>query len=211
MQGLVPVEFHGDRVPSWQDEDGHVYALITPLSRNVGVDPNGQRVKLKKSPLFQRHLKVCTSASVTGSRDAIGIDLDYLPAWLANISLERVKPSIQPKLLLYQEECAKVLREYWFGSGVVVNPRTVNLPSLEARECAAHYLESSVRIDTQFGYPRHITLGESVKAILSETGLDLSDKLKHSPHCDNIQREEFYLEPQDMSDRFNLPRGLLNT
>jgi hypothetical protein len=211
MQGLVPVDFHGDRVPSWQDDDGHVYVLISPLCRNLGVNPNNQRTKLKKILLFQRHLKWCDSISVTGTHEALALDINYLPAWLANISLERVKSSSQPKLLLYQEECAQVLREYSFGSGMVVNPRKLNVATLEAQEYAARYLESAVRIDTQFNRPRHLTLQESVKAIREETGLDLSDRLKDSPYCDDLHVEELFLEPQDLSDRFRLPRSLLNS
>ena len=52
MQGLVPVDFHGDRVPSGQDDDGHVYVLITLLCRNLGINPPGQRAKLRKKTDF---------------------------------------------------------------------------------------------------------------------------------------------------------------
>jgi hypothetical protein len=211
MQGLVvPVEFHGDQVPSIRDESGVIYALITPICRNIGLQPGWQRAKLKRSQLFQRHVKDMDIHILAGS-DAMALELDYVPAWLANISLEKVNRETQPKLLLYQEECARVLREYWLGSGVVVNPRTINLPDLDAREYAARYLESAVRIDVQFGYPRHLTLQESVKAIRADTGLDLTAKLNSSPYCEDIQEREFYLEPEDMSKRFHLPRGLMNT
>ena len=88
MQGvLVPVDFHGDRIQTWQDEDGTIYVLVSSVCRNPGIDPASQRVKLRRSPIFQRHLKTSDNTSL-GMRgwEPLSIDNDYLPAWLASIS-----------------------------------------------------------------------------------------------------------------------------
>ena len=88
MQGLVvPVEFHGDRIQTWQDEDGKIYVLVALVCRNLGIDPASQRVKLRRSPLFQRHLKTSVNPSFhRRGREPLSLDNDYLPAWLASIS-----------------------------------------------------------------------------------------------------------------------------
>jgi hypothetical protein len=47
-----------------------------------------QRAKLKKSQLFQRHIKRCDSISLPGPYEGIGLDIDNIPARLSSISVE---------------------------------------------------------------------------------------------------------------------------
>jgi hypothetical protein len=44
--------------------------------------------------------------------DMDGLDLEMVNMWLARIHAQYVHPDSHPKLLRYQRECAKVLREY---------------------------------------------------------------------------------------------------
>jgi hypothetical protein len=63
---------------------------VTSVCRNLGIGPTNQREKLKRSPFFQRHLK--TSASTSYKQrgcDPLSLNNDYLPAWLASITVER--------------------------------------------------------------------------------------------------------------------------
>lgn len=47
------------------------------------------------------------------------IHLDSLPMWLATIEASRVAEHVRSKLITYQKECARVLRDHFFGRQTV--------------------------------------------------------------------------------------------
>lgn len=58
-----------------------------------------------------------------GTQETLCLPLKYLPLWLAGIQSRRIRDErTQAKLILYQEECADVLANYFLGDGVNINP-----------------------------------------------------------------------------------------
>jgi hypothetical protein len=51
------------------------------------------------------------------------LHLDSFPMWLATIESSRVAEHVRPKLVKYQKECARVLRDHFFGTQVVTPTR----------------------------------------------------------------------------------------
>lgn len=49
------------------------------------------------------------------SREVFCIDLDSLPMWLATIDDGKVAASLRPRLIDFQRECARVLRDHFLG------------------------------------------------------------------------------------------------
>jgi antirepressor protein len=43
------------------------------------------------------------------------LHLDSMPMWLATVEPNRVAPDVRPKLVRYQNECAQVLHDHFFG------------------------------------------------------------------------------------------------
>jgi hypothetical protein len=69
---------------------GRVDVLVASVCRNLGIDPTGQRLKLKRNAFFRRHLKTSASTSLGGrGREALSLNNDSLPGWLASITVER--------------------------------------------------------------------------------------------------------------------------
>lgn len=80
---------------------------------NLGLVVDTQARKLKRKEW------ACTTEKVvhdTSGRvqSAFMIDLDSLPMWLASIDARKVKPEIREKIVRYQKECARVLRDHFF-------------------------------------------------------------------------------------------------
>jgi hypothetical protein len=209
---LAITTFHGDRIFSWQDaHTARIYIIPRHICQGLGIAWQGQILRLGKDPLFQPHILRQVILTEMGTREVIGLDLDYLPTWLNHISVEKVKPEAREKLLAYQQECADVLREYWQGSGHVINPRHQDAERwIEIHGQAARMLTVDWEVDRQFKIPEHRSRAETVKRIRNIIGLDLSDRLAISPLMEDIAEGDAFLEITPLSTRFELPRGLLN-
>lgn len=88
--------------------------ILRRVCAALGIDDSTQQVKLKG--------KAWATTGFIPAVDASGkvriqfcIDLDSLPMWLATIEPSRVSEDIRPTLSRYQVECARVLRDYFFG------------------------------------------------------------------------------------------------
>ena len=113
MSNIVQVPFYGDTLDAIQDERG-VWVGVKRACENVGLDGNGQSQRLKRMPWAT----TCMTHAVAEDgkeREMLFVHLDCLPMWLATIEASRVKEEVRPKLVAYQKECARVLRDHFFG------------------------------------------------------------------------------------------------
>lgn len=123
MPDLQRIDFHGHKISTCQDEQtGKVYCLPREIASQVGMNWSGQHVKLTQSALYKKHTRYQGILTPGGSQEMMLLDIEYLPAWLSSISPEKVHEDIRDKLIMYQEECAQTLRDYWFA-GQATNPR----------------------------------------------------------------------------------------
>ncbi len=110
---VIHVPFHGDSLAALNDQ-GKVWVPVRSLTEALGLEFSAQFRRLKRQPWAT----VAMMAMVAGdgkNRSTICLDLDSLPMWLATIDVKRVAPAAREKLVVYQRECAKVLREHFFG------------------------------------------------------------------------------------------------
>jgi hypothetical protein len=133
QQQMVKFSFRGDDLDVIKDGE-KLWVSVTRVSEALGIDPKNQREKLKDKPWATGVL--ITSVGKDGKqREIFCLNLDALPMWLATIDVGRVAPEVQPKLVAYQLEAAKALRDYFFG-GVAINPRMTDLELLRWRHQA---------------------------------------------------------------------------
>jgi hypothetical protein len=63
----------------------------------------GQARRLQRDEFFQRHLNHRRTPVIVGYGtrygEALGLDLDYLPMWLASIETNRVRVDVREKLI----------------------------------------------------------------------------------------------------------------
>lgn len=114
MSNLIPVPFHGDVLEAVQGE-GTLYVGIRRVCENLGIAVQSQLAKLHGAPWAVVTMIVTTGPDGKNYGTAC-IDLDSLPMWLATIQPSRVADHARPKLSAYQRECARALRDHFFGS-----------------------------------------------------------------------------------------------
>lgn len=132
-QRLQFVDFHGEPISTCMDErTGKIYCLPKELCARFGIDWASQYKKLKSNQLFSKGVVLITIPTTGGTQDCLLFDIDLLPAWLLSINAGKVAAEVAAKLSVYQEECARALRDYWFHGKAERQPTVpAVLPSVE--------------------------------------------------------------------------------
>src|SRR5215510_1469582 len=129
------VPFHGDIIEAVYDSiNATIHVVCKRVAENLGCDWSSQLQVLRGHELLRQ--KLFNGVITIGGRpyETLCLPLKYLPIWLAGIQIRRVRPDIRAKLLLYQEECAEVLAEYFLGGGVVIKPEAPVRSTLDVLE-----------------------------------------------------------------------------
>jgi P22_AR N-terminal domain len=116
------VPFHDDTLLTLVDErTGKEYVLPKPMTELFGLAWGPQLRKMKRNPIFVRGMTMMVIPSVSGEQETVLLERRLVQAWLLSINTTRIKETLREKLLTYQEECAKVLDDY-FTKGHAENP-----------------------------------------------------------------------------------------
>lgn len=114
MADIQRIPFQDDELYAIVDErTGKEYVLPKPMVELFGLDWSGQLRKLNRSQLFNKGMEKMSIPSAGGEQSAVLLERRLVHAWLLSIDISRVSEERQGKLLRYQEECAKVLDEYF--------------------------------------------------------------------------------------------------
>lgn len=107
-----------DRVVAFFSEDIIAVSEIdanesaVPISRmcaNLGLDPDQQTAYVQGNPLLAAGLSTLPVDTPSGVRREPCLRVDLVPFWLTTLHPEEVNEAIQPKIELFQRECASVL------------------------------------------------------------------------------------------------------
>lgn len=117
MPEVTTVRFDGDNLQTVREGE-RVWVVVKRVCEALGVDPNGQQQRLRDGDRCAWATTCMTHAVLEDGRnyEMFCVDLDTLPMWLATIDVGRVRPEAREKLIAYQRECARVLRDHFFGS-----------------------------------------------------------------------------------------------
>jgi hypothetical protein len=161
---IVSVPFHGDELQALHAPDGKVWVVLRRACEALGIPYEGQRQRLQdsgRSPWATTSMMLVV-AQDQKQREVVVIDLDTLPMWLATIDSSRVAEHVREKLVVYQKECARVLRDRFLGPNqgdaildAIEHTRQIRLAQIETekrlsevRRLAASALQ---RADAAFG------------------------------------------------------------
>lgn len=107
------IPFHGATLEAVRDGDD-VWVVVKRTCEAIGVSVQSQLQKLNTKPWA-----VIRSLLTTGpdgkTYEMSCLHIDCLPMWLGTINADHVSESVRPRLLVFQRECAKVLRDHFFG------------------------------------------------------------------------------------------------
>lgn len=111
---VVEVPFFAESVQAVKDGEA-VWVVVKRVCEALEIAEQRQSEKLKGKPWATTTLMVAV-AEDGKNREVFCLDLESLPMWLATIDANRVKPEARFKLVTYQRECARVLRDHFFGA-----------------------------------------------------------------------------------------------
>lgn len=158
---LVP--FHGATLEAVK-VDETVWVSVRRMCEALGLDAEGQRQKLSNPDRAPWAVTFVTKVHDASGRnqDAFCIDLESVPMWLATIDTSRVTEEVRPKIVLYQREAAKALRDWFFGAKPMTRTEALRI-ALEASE-RADQLEAENRallaanetLDAQAAFARDV-------------------------------------------------------
>ena len=107
------VQFHGDMLQAVRDGE-RVLVVVKRVCEALKICESRQRRKLAEKEWATTD--IMSAVAEDGKiRELFCIGLDSLPMWLATIEAAKVGPESRPKLIAYQKECARVLRDHFFG------------------------------------------------------------------------------------------------
>lgn len=112
---LVRVPFHEGELHAVR-VGADVWISIRRVCEDLGIQPADQIEKLQKKPWAVVGLIPMTGPD-SKRYETSCLHLDCLPMWLATIHLSRVNAAAGPRLLRFQIDAARVLRDHFFGKG----------------------------------------------------------------------------------------------
>lgn len=114
------VPFYQDTIPSCIDNNKIVWSVVSIICKNIGLSENQKERQVKniqKDLLLSRGCKKLTLKFEGQVREALCVNNEYLPMWLAKISvtptMKKENPETAEKLLRYQIEAKNVLAEHY--------------------------------------------------------------------------------------------------
>ena len=117
---LSPVAFHGDTIYciSYQNQP---YTAMKPIVENMGLNWPSQSVKLNACKA-RWGVAIIAIPSSSGEQNTLCMPVRKLPAYLASINPNKVRPELREKIIRYQNECDDVLWDYWINKRAAQQP-----------------------------------------------------------------------------------------
>lgn len=121
------IKFYEDTLLGGQDDKGNIWLAVNRTCQNLGFDKNdtdNQIKKINKDEVLKMNLVKFYAVQKEGDRE-IKREVSFLNEeavvlWLAKISItnnmKEKYPKLSQKLIKYQLQCGKILREYFMGT-----------------------------------------------------------------------------------------------
>ncbi len=126
------VDFYGDTLKAAKDEHGVVWAGVPWLCKGMGMtkDQTGnERKKIQDDLVLSQGVKFHPLGTSNANKEVLCLQLDYVPLWLAKISItpnmKKSNPELVEKLVNYQLKAKDVLAAAFLPQGHNVKQLTI--------------------------------------------------------------------------------------
>jgi len=179
MNELKVVEFNSDELKAIKTKSGKIYVGVSYVCNGIGFDKNGKDAQVKKIQadyILSRGCEKFDAGIFDKDNETLGIELDYLPIWLAKISITptmiETNPQLAEKLFEYQMKAKDVLAEAFLDNKPKI-PQTYAEALLEAGRLA---LENE-RLLSEVKQKDEVILEQKPKVDFAERLLKSKDNL----------------------------------
>ena len=112
VNAIVPFRFYGDDIEVVKDGET-LWISIRRICESLDIDVKTQHRKLQESG-WARIVTMLVHDASNRQQDALLVDINTLPMWMATVSASRVPEHVRPKLIAYQrEKAATVLANHF--------------------------------------------------------------------------------------------------
>lgn len=118
------VDIFGDTVVAAQDKDGIVWAGVRWICDGLGLTDGqikAERKKIQEDLVLSKRGRNFVLNKGSGERDVLCLQLDYIPLWLAKISItpnmKKNNPELVEKLVKYQLKAKDILAAAFLPEG----------------------------------------------------------------------------------------------
>lgn len=118
-QSLVTLDFHGNSLVTFQ-HDGEPFVAMRSVCEGMGLNWAGQHTKLSDQKDKFTCMDIHTHDTLGRKQIMLSMPVRKLPLWLASVNPNKIKDEEKrQRIVLYQEESAIALHDYW-TQGVAV-------------------------------------------------------------------------------------------
>ena len=116
MGNIVTVNFRGDQLYGFENDDG-TFVALKPIVESMGMNWSGQEQRVKRDPILSEGVCVMhIPFGRGGDQDTVCLKLDLVNGWLFTIDTSRIKDdAVRDKVIIYQRECYQVLAKHFAG------------------------------------------------------------------------------------------------
>lgn len=186
------VDLFGDTIIAAQDKDGSIWAGVGYFCRALGmsnVQKDTQVDKIRTDKTLSRGYRKFPVGVFDKGSEAVAIRLDFIPLWLAKISItkkmEKDNPELSDKLLDYQLKAKDILAEAFLpiNNGEIIEPR--NPSEIPLGELAS-YLKAMDRVAHRQNLAPH-KIAENFKKVSRQFGVELTDDFVNPPNYEQLE------------------------
>lgn len=191
MNGLAvkDIEFNGAILRAAQDAVGKIWVGVRWICQGMGFDENridNERKKMQKDIVVSKGVKFYSLGQDRAKSDVLCIDLDYLPLWLAKISItptmQKENPDLVQKLITYQLKAKDVLAEAFLPKKeeiVPTQPNTIQLQLPNLPDYSGNFQELNEKIDKLYS-----DMGKLANLLIemkegSKISVDIPESINH--------------------------------
>lgn len=192
---IVEVPFNGSAMIAQRFDDGEIYTALKPICENIGIDFNGQKQRLERTP-WATMCVMHTVAADGKNRDMTAISRKTLTMWLATIDTNRLSDEqARRNVVVYQQEAAEALDKYFNEGGairvsdadsdedimaraVLVAQKTIERKNqqLQAKDAQIRELEPKAQALDDFTNVEDRLLVRDAAKVLSNAGTPIKEK-----------------------------------
>lgn len=115
---ITKIPFHGNEIVVIE-KNGKQYVAMKPIVEAMGLAWQNQYNLIKKDAVLSEGIIVTMIPSTGGIQETVCLPLEYLNGWLFKVPASRYKGKKRERIITYQQECYKVLYEYFHKGGSI--------------------------------------------------------------------------------------------
>jgi hypothetical protein len=180
MGNIVTVNFRGDQLYGFENDDG-TFVALKPIVESMGMDWSAQLKRVKRDQILSEGMAIMTTPfGRGGDQEAVCLKLDLVNGWLFTIDTSRISnDEVRERVILYQRECYSVLAKHFAGRNADISAPKVGETVDDPHE------NESVKL-RMVNESRHVFGNQAAAQLWFRLGLPVVPAMHHDPRQLNL-------------------------